>query len=172
MQLHYWIENWTPGTFFHALACTLKTSGPCIIHMLVITIDPPCKPPTFCFDFTVHQREASPAEGKKQVWTCFWEGSYSDTRQGGGKPRGACITRSNAQVAGRISLHEGSICSKQKLTVLSTLNHMEVKSQVGSMNGWRPGDIYYWLPNSTGKMFPERSVEPGTQSWSTIIKAE
>lgn len=85
------------------------------------------------------------------------------TRQGGRKPRRACITRSNAWVAGRISLHEGSICSKQKITVLSTLNHMEEKRQVGS-SGWRPGDVNYWLPNSTGKMFSERSVEPMMQS--------
>lgn len=133
---------------------------------------PPLQATHFLLWLYSSTKGSRPSRGNRRVWTCFWEGNCSDIRQGGGKPRGACITRSNAQVAGRISLHEESICSKQKLTVLRALNHMEEKSQVGSGNGWRPGDINYWLPNSTGKMFSERSVGPVMQSWSTVINAK
>lgn len=160
------------GHFFHVLACTLKTlwvmyhSQACNYHTHALQAT------HFLLWLYSSSKGSKPPEGIKWVWTCFWEGSYSDIRQGGGKPRGTCISGSNAQVAGRLSLHEGSICSKQKLAVFRTLNHMEEKSQVGSRNGWRPGDIDYWLPNSTGKMFSERSVEPVMQSWSTVIKAK
>lgn len=41
------------------------------------------------------------------------------------------------------TIHEESIRSEQKLTVLSTFNYVEKKSQVDSRNCWRPGDINY-----------------------------
>lgn len=73
----------TPRDIFSRSCLHIKNFfGPCIIHMLVITVDPPCEPPTFCFDFAVHQREANPAEGTKGVWTPFWGGSYSDNKAG------------------------------------------------------------------------------------------
>lgn len=65
---------------------------PRVIHMHEITMDRPCKPPTFWFDFTVLPGKTGPVEAMERVWIHFWGGNSRDTRQGGGKPRGACGT--------------------------------------------------------------------------------
>lgn len=110
------------------------------------------------------QKGSGPAFGEEAPVT---QGRKEGSQQRHARHQVKCIRGRQNQTS-----HEESVHSKQKLTVLSTLNHAEKKSEIDSRNCWRPGDINYWLPNSTGKMFSERSVEPAMWSWSAVIKTE